>query len=115
MKILVCGDRNWDDYWAIYDVLYRLDRSSVIIHGAANGADSIAGMVGNALGFEVIPVRAEWDKYGKAAGPIRNKKMLDMEPSLVLAFHKDIENSKGTKHMVEIAKEKGVQVIIYGA
>ncbi|MFI5405141.1 MAG: SLOG family protein [Nitrososphaerales archaeon] len=115
MKILICGDRHWSNYWAIYDVISRLDRSSVIIHGAAKGADTTAGIIAKKLGFEVVSVPAEWEKYGRAAGPIRNKVMLDMNPDLVLAFHTDIENSKGTKNMVEIAKKKGVETIIYGS
>src|SRR6478735_4722343 len=106
MRVIVCGDRNWRDYWAIYDVLNRLDRSSVIIHGAARGADQMAGIIGKNLGFEVISVPAEWDKHGRAAGPIRNKKMLDMAPDLVIAFHEDIRNSKGTKNMLDIAVKK---------
>src|SRR6188508_2429115 len=115
MKVLVCGDRNWTDIWAIYDVLHRLDRGSTIIHGAARGADTMAGTIAKKLGFTIISVPAQWEKHGRAAGPIRNKKMLDLNPDLVLAFHKDIENSKGTKNMVEIARKKGVEVIIYGS
>ena len=113
MKIIICGDRNWRDYWAIYDVISRLDRSSVIIHGAAAGADTIAGIIGRKLGFEVVSVPAEWGKYGRAAGPIRNKIMLDMEPDLVIAFHSDIRNSKGTKNMLDIAAKKGVKTELY--
>jgi hypothetical protein len=85
----------------------------LIIHGAAKGADTIAGNIANKLGFQVVSVPAEWEKYGRAAGPIRNKIMLNMEPDLVLAFHSDIENSKGTKNMVEIARKKGVETIVY--
>lgn len=113
MKIIICGDRNWNNYWGIYDVISRLDRNSVIIHGAARGADHMAGTIAKNLGFKVISVPADWEQYGRAAGPIRNKKMLDMEPELVIAFHTDIRNSKGTKHMVEIAQKKGVKVEIY--
>lgn len=113
-KVLICGDRAWNNYWAIYDVMYRLDRSSIIIHGAAKGADTMAGVIAKNLGFKkIVAVPADWEKYGRAAGPIRNKKMLDMEPDLVLAFHNDIQNSKGTLNMVTIAKKKGIEVIIY--
>ena len=116
MKVLICGDREWEDYWAIYDVISRLDRSSIIIHGAARGADTIAGTIAKKLGFkEVVAVPAEWKVYGKAAGPIRNKKMLELEPDLVIAFHNNIENSKGTKNMKEIAEKKGVEVQVYGS
>lgn len=114
-NILITGDRDWNNYWVIYDVLFKLDRDSIIIHGAAKGADTMAGIIAKNLGFkDVIPVPAEWEKYGKAAGPIRNKKMLDMEPELVIAFHNDLENSKGTKNCVEEAEKRGIEVkVIY--
>ena len=110
MKILICGDRNWDDPWAIYDVISKLDRNTVIIHGAAPGADTLADTIAKKLGFEVIPFPAEWARYGKAAGPIRNRKMLDEEPDKVIAFHNDIENSKGTKDCKEEAEKRGILV-----
>ena len=56
---------------------------------------------------------AEWDTFGKAAGPIRNGWMLKMEPDLVLAFHNDIRQSKGTANMVSIARKKGIEVKIF--
>lgn len=56
---------------------------------------------------------AEWNKYGKSAGPIRNKKMIDEgNPDIVIAYHDDIENSKGTKNMITQAKDKGIKVQI---
>jgi hypothetical protein len=64
------------------------------------------------IGWDVIKVPADWTKYGKAAGPIRNQEMLDMDPDLVLAFHSDLDNSKGTKDMVARARKKGVKVIV---
>lgn len=112
MKILICGDRNYRDYWAIYDVISKLDKNSIIIHGAAKGTDTIAGMIATKLGLAVIPVKAEWKKYGKAAGPIRNRIMLEMKPDLVIAFHNNIENSKGTKDCIEEAKKRGIEVTL---
>jgi len=112
-KILICGSRNWTNYWSIYDVISKLDKDSIIIHGAAKGADTIAGVIANKLGLQVVPVPADWKKYGRAAGPIRNKIMLDMNPDLVIGFHENIETSRGTKNMKEQAEKKGVEVIIY--
>jgi hypothetical protein len=52
---------------------------------------------------------ADWDGYGRRAGPIRNQKMLDTErPDLVLAFH---PAGPGTRHMISIAREQGFEVI----
>ena len=61
----------------------------------------MAGTIANKLGMQVMAVPADWDKYGKAAGPIRNRHMFRLgKPDLVLAFHKDITKSRGTNDMV---------------
>ncbi len=112
MKILFSGDRHWNNYWAVYDVISKLDRDSIIIHGAARGLDTMAGMIATKLGMKVISVPAEWDKYKRAAGPIRNRKMLDMNPDLVICFHNDIDNSKGTKDCKEEAEKRGIETIL---
>ena len=49
---------------------------------------------------------ADWKKYGKSAGPIRNREMLKMDPDIVLIFHDDPKNSKGTKDCVKALLKK---------
>ena len=110
MKILVCGSRTWNNYWVIYDILSKLNRDSVVIHGNARGVDIMAGTIASKLGMKVISVAAEWSKYGKIAGPIRNRAMLNMNPDLVIAFHNNIENSKGTKDCIKEAEKRGIEV-----
>ena len=88
---------------------------TIYIHGDARGADRLAGVVAEGLGFEVIAVPADWDKHHRAAGPIRNKKMLSMRPMVVLAFHADISQSKGTKHMIEIARKAGIETRVFSS
>ena len=116
MKILICGDRHWKDRKTIFDTLrpYAQDNPT-IIHGGATGADTIAGKAARAYGLKIIQHRAKWDEHGRAAGPIRNKKMLAEHPDLVLAFHNDIDGSKGTLHMVSIARDAGIKVIVVTA
>jgi len=113
MKVLVCGDRHWKNEKIIERELKKLPPDTTIIHGAAKGADNIAGNTALRLGLRVEAFPAEWKKYGRSAGPIRNRKMLDQNPDLVLAFHEDLSSSKGTKHMVQIAREKGVPVKLF--
>jgi hypothetical protein len=61
------------------------------------------------LGIPVLRFPAEWRKYGHNAGPLRNIQMLsEGKPTLVFAFHDFIQNSKGTKHMVNAARQAGV-------
>lgn len=87
----------------------------VVVHGDALGADRLGGEMAKGLGLRVIPVPAEWKRYGRGAGPIRNKKMLFMGIDLVLAFHADISRSKGTKHMILIAKKAGIDVEVFSS
>ena len=113
MKILICGDRHWTDRKIIFDTLRPYAQDDLtIIHGGANGADTIGGKAARAYGAKVIQHLAKWNEHGRKAGPIRNKKMLDEHPDLVIAFHDDIDRSKGTKNMVSIARAAGVKAIV---
>lgn len=113
MIVLVCGDRDWTDEKMIEAELQKLPKGSIVVHGACRGADTIAGNIAKRLGFEVRPYPANWNEFGKRAGVIRNREMLQREnPNLVIAFHKNLDRSKGTKDMVTVAKEAGVRVKI---
>lgn len=113
MKVLVCGDRNWTDIKAIFRELSKLPHGTIIIEGEANGADKLARYEAEFLGFQVLPFPADWKKYGRAAGPIRNQQMLDQRPDRVLAFHPDLDKSKGTRDMVMRARKAGIKVFIF--
>ena len=117
-RVLVCGDRYWSDKEMIKNVLLNGvisgQKIDLVIEGGACGADRIAIECANELGRKVIEFPADWVTYGRAAGPIRNKQMLDEgKPELVLAFHDDLTKSKGTKNMVEQAKKRNIEVYIY--
>lgn len=110
MKVLVCGSRDWFDWGPIERELAKLPPGTIIVHGGARGADTIAGEVARRLGFEVRRYPADWDRFGKGAGPIRNAQMLREEhrPSepidMVLAFSKNFAASRGTADMVRKAE-----------
>jgi hypothetical protein len=112
--VVISGDKNWTDVAIIREWLLKLQDwgYDTVIEGKARGADTIAGREAKSMGFNVIEYPAEWDKYGKAAGPIRNRKMLDNKPQLVVAFHNNIEQSKGTKDCITEAKKRGIGVIL---
>ena len=111
-RILICGDRNYQDWIKVQEYLDTISRTTIIIHGGARGADSLAGNLATSLKMKVIKFSADWDKYGKAAGVLRNQQMLDEgHPDLVVYFHKDIENSKGTRDMLKRATDSGIRTI----
>lgn len=120
MRILVTGSREWDDMdsieAAINAVLLETQsrpRDVFLIHGGARGADTWAGRVAKKLGLREIIMPANWEAYGKAAGPLRNNWMLDLEPNIVLAFHPDLKSSRGTRHCVEQARRRGIPVRLH--
>lgn len=117
-KILVCGDRNYNDPDYLFEVLDDFDDLygvEVVIEGEARGADTFGRKWGEQRGKIVLPYPADWETHGKAAGPIRNTQMLkEGLPDYVLAFHKDIFSSKGTANMVKQATGIGVPVLLYG-
>ncbi len=81
-----------------------------LIHGDCRGADKLAASVALEFGFDVHPYPADWDKHGDAAGPIRNRQMLDLKPDLVIAFHANYSKSKGTKDCVTEARKRKIPV-----
>jgi hypothetical protein len=109
----VCGDRNWTNRKMIRACIIA-HAPDVVIHGAARGADEIAGQEAIDLQVEcVVAFPALWNKEKKAAGPIRNSRMLKRgEPTHVVAFHNNIEQSKGTADMVKKARAAGLPVEI---
>lgn len=114
--VLVCGDRNWQNRASIEAALHSLNCEHAgnyikLIHGACRGADRMAESIARDLGWAVVGIPADWKRYGYAAGPIRNQQMLEQRPDLVLAFHSDLENSKGTKDMVRRARRASVPVV----
>lgn len=105
MRLLICGDRDWQDIHFIRDLMRDLPQGTVVIHGAARGADKMAGQIAQEMGLTVESYPANWAVHGRAAGPIRNRQMLrEGKPTHVWAFHDNIHNSKGTKDMLELAK-----------
>jgi hypothetical protein len=113
LKILICGDRNWTDIGSILLRMRTLPKDTIIINGAARGADQISTRVAKYLGLKYIEYPADWVTHGKAAGPVRNRQMLKEKPDEVWAFHHDIEHSKGTKDMVTIAEKARIPVRLF--
>ena len=119
VRVLICGGRDYPRAEAfnlieanmLIEIESRLEcpvEVSAVIHGGASGADQGAGDWGRS---EHVPVRifpAEWKAYGKAAGPIRNQRMLtEGNPDVVVA----LPGGKGTENMIRQAEAAGVPVV----
>lgn len=108
---LVCGGRDFADHsmfdGAMSDLIGRFGYPAHLIHGGAKGADAMAASWGGKLAIEVSSFPADWETYGRAAGPIRNRQMRDQKPHKVIAF----PGSRGTQNMINLAREKGIDVV----
>jgi hypothetical protein len=119
MKVLVCGQRDFYDLETltiVMDGLHKEYKFTTLIHGAAKGADSLAANWAKLNHIEIEAYPADWKKYGKGGGPVRNKQMLEVgKPNLVVAFfvYGEAEKSKGTKDMVQKAKNAGIETYAY--
>jgi hypothetical protein len=110
MKVLVCGGRDFSDWELVYRTLDNVHAKSPIkcvIHGAARGADSLAADWAHS---RLVPARAfpaDWKTDGRAAGPIRNQRMLvEGKPDSVIAF----PGGRGTADMIKRAESAGLPV-----
>ena len=111
MRILVTGGRDFDDRVLAFrelDAIHSVTPVITMIHGAASGADTLADEWAKTQGVAIVSCPADWKRHGRAAGPIRNREMLEQQkPDLVVAF----PGGKGTANMISLAKRAGVQVI----
>jgi hypothetical protein len=115
MRVLVCGGRGFNDRDMFESVMNNAASRTAflrVIQGGASGADAMARewCVKWRYAYEHFP--ADWRTHGKAAGPIRNQRMIDEgKPDLVIAF----PGGRGTADMVRRAKAAGLQVVEAGA
>lgn len=110
MRILVFGGRDYSDREAVFGALDRVARKYVItavIHGAASGADSLAGDWARSRHVLECRYPADWQAEGRSAGPKRNQRMLDEgKPDGAIAF----PGGRGTAGMKRRCEEAGVKV-----
>lgn len=122
-RLLITGSRNhqWtaDDSQAlliaVQDIVDKTQKNPVIVHGGATGADTDAARAGQRLfNLQAEVHRADWKKYGRAAGPIRNKQMVELGADLCLAFpdHPKGRGSRGTWNCIDLAQQAGIPVLV---
>jgi hypothetical protein len=110
-RVLVCGGRGYDNRKLLFDVLdvaHAANPIELLIHGDATGADAMAHEWAQDKGLVCSEFRAAWREHGKAAGPMRNQRMLDEgKPHLVIAF----PGGRGTNDMIQKAYSAKVPVV----
>lgn len=109
--VLICGGRNFSDVALLSMTLTKLFRElhvAKVVTGAARGADTLGHAYAKHRGIPATEVKADWSKYGHAAGSRRNQQMLDDHPDIqvVIAF----PGGTGTDDMVRRSIRAGVPI-----
>lgn len=117
MKLAIVGSRSWTDAEKIEKAIFdfwmnnQIDESDlIIVSGGARGADKIAENWADANGVPKIIHLPDWDKYGKSAGFVRNK-LIVQDCDVLICFWDG--TSKGCMNSVKVAKELGKKVVLY--
>ena len=118
IKVIIAGTRDFNDYAFLKKNLdYFLqginpnNEEIEIVSGNARGADKLEERYAKEHNLPVKLFPANWDKYGKRAGYLRNQEMANYADVLIAFWD---EKSKGTKHMIDIAKKQDLTVIVVG-
>lgn len=122
-RLLITGSRahQWTPYdshallIAVQEILEKTHALPVLVHGGATGADTEAAHAGQQLlNLPTEVHRADWNTHGRAAGPIRNKEMVNLGADLCLAFpdHPKGQGSRGTWGCIDLAHQAGISVYV---
>ena len=114
MKLIIAGSRTFGNYKLLSahldDICARYDITE-IVSGTAAGADSLGELYAKDHNISVTRFPADWNKYDRSAGPIRNAQMADYADACIVFWD---GKSKGTKSMINLAKQKGLATrIVY--
>lgn len=130
MRIIIAGGRDFNDYLLLEKECNRIckqlsdegyfskvigisQHSIEVISGTANGADKLGERFAKEYGFKIKRFPANWNLYGKSAGYKRNEQMAlyaKEDNGVLIAYWNRV--SKGTKHMIDLAKKHGLRVFV---
>jgi Protein of unknown function (DUF2493). len=112
MKVIIAGGRKFNDYSllsSVCDHMLQNQEEIEIVSGTAGGADRLGERYAEEKGYKLTKFPADWEKFGKGAGYIRNKQMAEYADALIVFWDGE---SSGTKHMINLAKKEGIKVKI---
>jgi hypothetical protein len=110
MKVIIAGSRNFVDYKLLCETCdYMLQNKTdiEIVSGRAKGADLLGEKYAKERGHKIKEFPAAWDAYGKSAGYIRNEEMAKYADAAIVFWD---GNSKGSKHMINLAEKYNLRL-----
>lgn len=112
-RVIIAGGREFNNYellkWTCDLILFDFKDDVEVISGMAIGADTLGVRYAREKGYKVIEKPANWNLYGKGAGPRRNKEMAQIGDILIAFWNGQIKNS-GTANMILQAHRQGLEI-----
>lgn len=118
-KVIIAGSRKFTDYALLKEKCDRILSAKladpnievIVVSGHASGADALGERYALEKGLKKEVYPADWKRFGRAAGPVRNAQMADVADALI-AFPLSGEENRGTKNMITLAQQRGLLVRI---
>ncbi|CDQ41855.1 DUF2493 domain-containing protein [Virgibacillus salexigens] len=116
-RVIIAGGRDFNNYdvlyqcakWALLNYIHS-DIPITIVSGTARGADSLGESFAKDNSFSILPIPADWKRYGKKAGYLRNAEMAKHANALIAFWD---GHSRGTRHMIDLAYKHNLEVLIF--
>lgn len=109
MRMAIVGSRDFKRLDKVRQFVNHLDYDVVVISGGAHGVDRAAEEAAFDKGLRIMIFRAQWNAFGKQAGFVRNREIVDHADELVAFWD---GKSKGTAHSIKLARQKGIPVLV---
>ncbi len=113
IKVIIAGGRNFDDFNRLCQICDEFLKDQInieIVSGAYKGADLLGERYASERNYPIKQFPADWRRYGKSAGLKRNTEMASYADALIAFWDGE---SKGTKHMIELATQAGLKVKVF--
>ena len=111
MKTIIAGSRTIEEYGSlIFAIKHSKLNITTVISGTAKGVDKLGERYAEENNIPILRFPADWEKHGKSAGYKRNEAMASEADALIALWDR---KSKGTKHMIDIAKRKQLKVFVF--
>jgi hypothetical protein len=110
MRVIIAGGRDINDFDLVLDAVEESQfEITTVISGGARGVDHMGEIFAEEMNLNLKIFRADWETNGRAAGPIRNRKMAENADALIAIWD---GKSRGTKNMIETATKLGLLVYV---
>ena len=113
MKVIIAGSRSISDHKKVSRAIKLAMSAGIkfdeVVTGGAKGVDTVAHRLAEAVDVPTSVFNADWGKHGKAAGPIRNRRMADYADALVAVWDGE---SRGTRDMIRQARKTGLEIFV---